>query len=134
MSISLKIKLQSTPNSCIRYCLGLKDWSPIRKNEFEKTNKLPVSNGADQCLAVLQNALSPKYMDNMYSLPISENIRTPRSTDSFIVLFLYKRNLKLRKLISYLDSKIWNDLNQDIKASPSANGFKDALRRRFFKS
>ena len=73
--------------------MGLKDGSPIGKNEFEKTNWLPVSNGADQCLAVLQNAFSPKYMDN-----------------------------------------IWNDLNQDIKAFPSANSFKAALRRRFFKS
>ena len=45
-------KLQTTQNSCIKYCLDLKDRSHIRKNEFEKINWLPISNRADQCLAV----------------------------------------------------------------------------------
>ena len=136
LSMSLKNKLQITQNSCIRYCLGLKERSHIGKNEFEKINWLPVSNRVDQCLAVtaynFKNALSPKYMDDIYSLRISPNIRTCRSTDSFVVPF-YKKEIA-RKSISYLGSKIWNDLNQDIKASPSANSFKHALKRRFFKS
>ena len=88
----MKIKLQSTQHSRIKYCLGLKDWSHIGKNEFEKKNWLPVPNEVDQCLAVFKNALSPKYIDDMYSVPISRNIRTSRSTDSFVVPILDKRS------------------------------------------
>ena len=94
LSMSLKTKLQTTQKSCIRYCLGLKDMSHIGKNEFEKINWLPVSNRVDQCLAVtaynFKNALSPEYMGDIYSLRIFPNIRTRRSTGSFIVSF-YKK-------------------------------------------
>ena len=133
---SLKTKLQTTQSSCIKYCLGLKERSHIGKNEFEKINWLPISDRVNQCLAVtaynFKNALSSKYMNDIYSFWISPNIRTRRSTDSFVVPF-YKKEIA-RKSISYLVSKIWNDLNQDIKASPSASSFKHALKRRFFKS
>ena len=99
---SLKTKLQTTQNSYIKYCLGLKDRSHIEKNEFEKINWLPVSNRVDQCLAVTEynfkNALSPKYMGDIYSLRISPNIRTFRSTGSFFVPF-YKKEIP-RKSIS----------------------------------
>ena len=109
--MSLKTKLQTTQNSCIRYCLWLKDKSYIGINEFEKINWLPVSNRVDQCLAVtaynFKNALSPEYMVDIYSLRISPNIRTRRSTDGFVVPF-YKKEIA-RKSISYLGSKIWND-------------------------
>ena len=108
LSMSLKTKLQTTHNSCIKYCLGLKDRSHIGENKFEKINWLPVSNRVDQCLAVtaynFKNALSPKYMDEIYSLRISTNSRTHSSTDSFFPPF-YKREIT-RKSISYLWSKI----------------------------
>ena len=71
-------------------------------------------------------------MDDIYSMRISPHIRTPESTNSFVVPF-YKKEIA-RKLISYLGSKIWNDLNQDIKASPSANSFKHAIKGLFFES
>ena len=117
LSMSLKIKLQKTQNSCIRYYLGLKG-----KNEFEKINWIAVSNMVDQCLAItaynFKHVLSPKYMGDIYSLRISPNIRTNRSTDISLYLFIKKEIA--RKSISYLGSKIWNDLNQDTKSSPSA--------------
>ena len=71
-------------------------------------------------------------MGDINSLQISPNIRTRRSTDSFVIPF-YKKEID-RKSIPYLGFKIWNDLNQDIKACPSANSFKHALKRHFFKS
>ena len=136
LPISLKTKLQTTQNSCIRYFFELKDGNHIGKSKIEKINWLIASNRVNQCLAVtaykFKNALSPKYMGDNYSLWISPNIRTCRSTDSFVVPF-YKKEIA-RRWISYLGSKIWNDLNQDIKASPSANNFKHTLNRRFFKS
>ena len=134
LPMSLKTKPQTTQNSSIRYCLGLKDTSHIGKNEFEKRNWLPVSNRVDHCLAVsaynFKNTLSPKYMGDIYSLRISPNIRTRKSTDSFLVPF-YQKEIA-RKSISSLGSNIWHDLNQDMKASPSVNSFKHALKRRFF--
>ena len=71
-------------------------------------------------------------MVDIYSLQISPDMRTGRLTDSSVVPF-YKKEIA-RKSISYLGPKIWNDLNQDIKASSNANSFKHALKRRFFKS
>ena len=71
-------------------------------------------------------------MNDIYSLRIFPNTRTRRSTNSFLVP-VYKKEIA-RKSISYLESKTWNGLNQDIKASPRANSFKHAFRKRFFKS
>ena len=83
--------------SCIRYCLGQKDRSHIKKNEYGKINWLPLSNSVDQWLAAtgynFKNALSPKYMGDIYSLRISSNIKTLRSTDSFVVP-LYKKEIE----------------------------------------
>ena len=82
--------------------------SNIGKNEFEKMNWLPSSNWVDQCLAVtaynFKNVLSPKHMDDIFILRVSPNIRTRRSTGSFVVPF-YKKETA-RKSISYLGSKI----------------------------
>ena len=71
-------------------------------------------------------------MVDIYSLRIPPDIRTDRLTDSSVVP-LYKKEIA-RKSISYLGSKIWNDLKKDVKASSNANSFKHALKRRFFKS
>ena len=116
--------------------MRLKNRSHIGRNEFKNINWLPVSNWVDQCLVVIaynfKNALSPKYMGDIYSLQISPNIRTRTSTDSFVLPF-YKKEIAT-KSISYLESKIWNDLNQDVKASPSANSFEHASKSLFIKS
>ena len=56
-------------------------------------------------------------MCDFYSLRIYPNIRPRRSTDSFVVPFCFYKKEIARKSISYLGSKIWSDLNQDIKAS-----------------
>ena len=110
--MSQKTKLQTTQIFCIRYCLGLKNRSHIGKNELNKINWLTVSNRVDQCLALsahnFKNALSPKYIGDVYSLRISPNIRTRRSTDSFVVPF-YKKEIAT-KPISYLASKIQKHL------------------------
>ena len=102
--MSLKTKLQTTQNSCNRYCLGPKDMSHVGKNEFEKLNCLPVSNRVDQCLVVtaykIKDALSPKYVGDIYSLLVSPNMRTRRLTDTFVAPF-YKKEIA-SKPISYV--------------------------------
>ena len=126
--LTSKTKLQRTQNSCIRFCFGLKDRSHMEKNEFKKINWPPVSNRFDQCLAVtaynFKNALCPKHMGDIYSLGIFPNIRTRRSTYSFVVTFYKKRICyKISSSISYLGYKIWNNVNQYIKASPYCKQF-----------
>ena len=132
----LETKLEVTQNSCLNYCSELKDRSHIGKNEFEITNWLPVLNRVDQCLAVvaysLKNVFSPKNVSDISSLRISTNIRTRSSTNSFFVRF-YEKEIA-RKSIFNLGTKVWNDLNEDIKTSPSENSFKHVLKRCFFKS
>ena len=58
--------------------MGLKDGSHIRKKEFEKINLLLVSNRVDPRLAItayiFKNALSPKYMGDIYSLEIKQTL------------------------------------------------------------
>ena len=65
-------------------------------------------------------------MGDIYSLRISPNIRTRSSTDSFVIPF-YENEIAGKSVLC-LGSKIWNDLNKDITASPSANSFKHVLK------
>ena len=75
------------------------------KTNSKKINGLTVSNRVKQGLPVtvynFKNALSPKYMGDIYSLQVSPNIWTRRSTDSFLKPF-YEKEIA-RKSISYLE-------------------------------
>ena len=62
-----------------------------------------------------------------------ETLQTSGHTGQLAVVLFYKTE-NARKSISYLGYEIWNDLNQDIKTSSTANSFKHPLRRSFFKS
>ena len=136
LSVSLKTKLQTIQNFCIKYCLGLKDGSHIRKNEFEKINWLPVSNRVGQCLAVTEYDCRMIFLQNIRVISTPYGFLQTREHVGQLAVLLYlviKKEIA-RKSISYLGSKIWNDLNQDIKASPIANSFKHALKGHFLKS
>ena len=73
LSMSLKNKLQTAQNACIRLCLGMERRNHIELNHFEKINLLQVKNRVDQCIAVMaynfKNNLSPVYMSDIYSSP-----------------------------------------------------------------
>ena len=66
LTMSLKIKIQTAQNACIRFCLRMERKSHIGLNHFEKINWMPVKNRVDQCIAVIaynfKNNLSPVYM------------------------------------------------------------------------
>ena len=72
LSMSLKIKLQTAENACIRFCLGMERRSHIRVNQFEKINWLPVKKKVDKWIAVtaynFKNKLSPVYVSYIYIL------------------------------------------------------------------
>ena len=70
--MSLKNKLQTVQNACIRFCLGKERGSHIGLNHFEKFNWMPVKNRIDQYIAVtaynFKNNLSSGYMSDIYTL------------------------------------------------------------------
>ena len=70
--------------------------------------------------------ISPAYMSDIYTLNSSPVVKTRRSVDSFVEPICVKE--MSRKSISYLGSKIWHDLDKNIKTSTSTNSFKHVLK------
>ena len=70
LSMSLKNKLQTAENACIRFCLGQERRSHIRVNQFQKINRLPVKKKVDKWIAVtaynFKNNLSSVYVSDIY--------------------------------------------------------------------
>ena len=48
---SLKKKLQTLQNKCIRFCLNLNNRDHIGLTEFEKINWLPINDHFEQCIS-----------------------------------------------------------------------------------
>ena len=59
LPISLKNKLHTAQNTCIRFCLGMKRRNHIGLNHFEKSNWLPAKNRVDQF--IVTTAYNSKY-------------------------------------------------------------------------
>ena len=119
--MSLKNKLQTAQNTCIRFCLRMERRSHIGLNHFGKTNWLAVTNRVDQCIVVtannFKNNLSPVYISQMYTLNSSSVVKTRKSVDSFVES-IYLKKIS-RKSISYLGTKVWNGLDKNIKTFTS---------------
>ena len=132
---SLKKRLQTSQNKCIRYCLTLKNRDHIDKTHFEKINWLPVEKRFEQCIAVtvfnFKKGICPPYMSEIYKNNSSPAVNTRRSLNSLLQPNYTKKYP--RNSLSYLGPKIWNDLDKLIKDSTSTNSFKHALKRKFIK-
>ena len=67
---SIKKKLQTFQNKCIRFCLHLGNRSHIGSNEFKAINWLNVNDRFEQCvnanLFKFWNNTSPSYMAEIY--------------------------------------------------------------------
>ena len=102
--------------------------------QFRDINWLPIKYRVNQCIAVtaynFKNNLSPAYMSDIYLNNNDPNVRTRRSVNS-LMQPNYLNNVS-RKALSYLGPKIWNDLDQGVKISPSTNSFKHNLKKEFF--
>ena len=119
-----KNHLQTAQNACIRFCLRMERKKSNGLNHFEKINWLPVTNSADPCIVtticISKNNFSPAYMSDVV-------VRTRTSVDSFPEP-IHQEKL-FRKSISYLESKIWNDLDRNIRTSASAKSFKHTFKK-----
>ena len=104
LSMSLKNKLQTAENACIKFYLRMKRRSHIGLNHFEKITWLAVKNRVNQCIAVtaynFKHNLSLVYMSDIYTLNSSPVVKTRRSVDSFVEP-IYMKEIS-RKSISYL--------------------------------
>ena len=131
---SLKDKLQTSQNRCIRYCLGMGNRTHIGIKEFKQINWLPVENRVNQCIAVtaynFYNGQCPSYINEVFEKTDSSKVRTRRSFHS-LKQPQYLKN-KSRKALSYIGPKIWNDLDQRTKASLNTNSFKHTLKKKNF--
>ena len=127
---SLKKKLQTSQNKCIRFCLQLGNRSHIGVDEFKKINWLSVTDRFDQCVCAslfkFFNKKSPPYMAEIFN-PISKNGIGTRNG-------LLKLNQPSRKTkqgqncLSYVGPSIWNKLPDKIKDSKSINNFKHKIK------
>ena len=67
---SLKKKLQTLQNKCIRFCLNLNNRDHIGLTEFEKINWLPINDRFEQCISSTTfkffNNKSPAYMNDIF--------------------------------------------------------------------
>ena len=87
LSMSLKNKLQTAQNACIRFCHGM-ERSHIRLNNLEKINWLPVKNRVGQCIVVtaynIKNNFSPVYISDIYTLNSFPVVKARISVNSFV--------------------------------------------------
>ena len=132
---SLKKKLQTSQNKCIRFCLQLGNRSHIGIDELKKINWLNVTDRFDQCVSAnifkFFQKKSPSYMAEIFN-PISKNGIGTRS--GFLKLNQPSRKTKQgQNCLSYIGPSIWNKLPDNIKESKSINNFKHKVKEHFLK-
>ena len=85
---SLKKKLETQQNKCIRFCLNLNNRDHIGLTEFEKINWLPINDHFEQCISSTTfkffNNRSSAYMNDVFK-PAGHSITNTRT--SFLNLF-----------------------------------------------
>ena len=116
---SLKNKLQTSQNKCIRFCLQLGNRSHIGVDGFKKINWLSVADRFDQCVCAsvfkIFHKKSPPYMAEIFN-PISKNRIGTRN--GFLKLNQPSRKTKQgQNCLSYIGPSIWNKLPDKIKES-----------------
>ena len=99
-----KNKIQTTENKCVRYCLQLDKMIHISKNEFETLNLLPVKDRFNQSINSIVfkyfTKQCPSYLNEVFELACSNNLRTRNSYLKLICLF-QKSNMGQNKLFSW---------------------------------
>ena len=130
---NLTKKVQIAQNKCIRFCLNLDNMSHIGSKEFTEINWLPVKERVYQCINVnifkYFHNMSPGYLSEMFTVAD----RSHFTRNSTMKLHLPFRNKTIGKQgLSYLGSKIWNNLSSYNKLSDSVNTFKHRIKETYF--
>ena len=126
-------RIQIAQNKCIRYCLNLDNKAHIGTNEFLNINWLPTKKRVEQCIYAnvfkFFNQMSPQYTAEIFH-PSSSVHNTRRATQKLDLPF--RKSCVGQKTLSYIGSKIWNNLPAQIKLSNSVNTFKHDIKKSFF--
>jgi len=127
------MKVQTSQNKCIRFCLNMGNRDHIGFAEFRKINWLPTRERFEQCVLVnifkfFSNS-APKYFSEMYH-PDVQGYNTRSSYQKLKPPF--RKTNKGQNTLSYLGPKLWNKLPEEVKMSTNANNFKHKLKANFF--
>ena len=128
-----KKRVQITQNKCIRFCLNLGNRHHISTNDFKEINWLPTQERFEQCVCAstfkFWKGQSPAYMSDFYN-PMNYAHGTRRC---YLRLELPFKNTFLgQKGLSFIGSRLWNDLPFDLKVCMGANVFKHKVKEDFF--
>ena len=130
---SLKKKLQTLQNKCIRFYLNLNNRDHIGLTEFRKINWLPINDCFEQCISSTTfkffNNSSPEYINDVF-IPAGHPITN--TTASFLKLIQPLRNTNYgQKTLSYLAPNICNSLPVSLKATEGLNTYKHKMKKHF---
>ena len=132
---SIKIRLQSSQNKCIRFCLKLGNRVSVEAKHFKEINWINLNDRFDQIL--LSNifkflkSFCPRYLNEIYFPADQEGVKT---RFSYQKLKIPKRKTSMGlKSISYIGPALWNKLPSFLKYAQSLNNFKHMVKEYFFK-
>ena len=128
---SLKKKLQTLQNKCIRFCLNLNNRDYIGLTKFEKIYWLPINDRFEQCISSITfkfcNNKSPAYMNDVFEPAGHPNTNTRAS---FLKLNQPLQNTNHgQKTLSYMAPYIWNILPVSLKATEGLNTYKHRKKK-----
>ena len=131
---TLKKKLQTAQNKCIRFCLLLGNRQHIGFKEFEEINWLNINDRFEQCLSVSAfkffNKDCPSYMSDIF-LPVSN--RRVSTRNSFHKLDQpFRKTTQGQNSLSYIGPAVWNKLPENIKNCTNVNTFKHDIKKHYF--
>ena len=131
---TLKKKLQTAQNKCIRFCLLLGNREHIGFEEFEKINWLNINDRFQQCLSVSAfkffNNECPTYMSDIF-LPVTN--RRVSTRNSFLKLDQpFRKTTQGQSSLSYIGPAVWNKLPENIKNCKNVNTFKHEVKKHYF--
>ena len=113
----LKIRIQTSQNKCIRFCLQLDKMTHISHKEFETLDWLPVTERFNQCINSIvfkyMNNQCPNYLNEVFQAVPESNIQT---RGSFLKLKcpFHKTNAG-QMALSYIGPTIWSKTLDTLK-------------------
>ena len=131
----LKIRIQTSQNKCIRFCLQLDKMTHISHKEFETLDWLPVTERFNQCINSIvfkyMNNQCPNYLNEVFQAVPESNIQT---RGSFLKLKcpFHKTNAG-QMALSYIGPTIWSKTLDTLKRTKYLNTFKHNLKEHYSK-
>ena len=131
---SIKDRLQSAQNKCIKFCLKIGYRTSVKAQDFETIDWLNVH---DRFLQVVASSVykffhnnGPDYMDEIYYPADQEGMRTRFSYQKLVIP--RKKTKMGMESLSYIAPSFWNTLPTSLKLSVSVNSFKHKIKDYFF--